>query len=74
MLNVAEYISPECTCNVEDMVAKLDHVSGVEFNPLTQVLKVTAHQGMINRGARARLLLFGGELIETCNLATRWRA
>ena len=27
MLNVADYISPECTCNVEDMVAKLDHVA-----------------------------------------------
>lgn len=51
MLNVADYISPECTCNVDDMAAKLDHVSSVEFNPLTQVLKVTAHQGMITRGA-----------------------
>ncbi len=51
MLNVADYISPECTCNVEDMVAKLDHVASVEFNPLTQVLKVTAHQGMITREA-----------------------
>ena len=51
MLNVADYISPECTCNVEDMVAKLDHVASVEFNPLTQILKVTAHQGMITREA-----------------------
>jgi cation transport ATPase len=51
MLNVAEYISPECTCKVEDMVNKLDHITDVEFNPLTQVLKVTAHQGMMTREA-----------------------
>lgn len=51
MLNVEDYISPECTCNVEDMVTKLDHVASVEFNPLTQILKVTAHQGMITREA-----------------------
>jgi Cu2+-exporting ATPase len=49
MLNVADYISPECTRKVEDIVGELDHVSSVEFNPLTQILKVTAHQGMMTR-------------------------
>ena len=35
ILDVADYTSPECTCNVENTVAKLDHVVGVEFNPPT---------------------------------------
>jgi hypothetical protein len=30
MFNVAEYISPECTGNVESMVAKLDHVDQLD--------------------------------------------
>ena len=56
MLNVTDYISPECTCKVEDMVAKLEHVASVEFNPLTQILKVTAHQGMMTREALTKHL------------------
>jgi hypothetical protein len=30
MLNVADYNSPECTCNAESMVAKLDHVDQLD--------------------------------------------
>jgi len=49
LLNVEDYISPECACKIEDMVRKLDHVVDVEFDSLTNVLKVTAHPGMITR-------------------------
>jgi Cu2+-exporting ATPase len=51
MVNVEDYIGPECTCKIEDMVLKLDHVLSAEFDPLTNVLKVTAHSGMLTRKA-----------------------
>jgi len=49
LLSVEEYLGPECACDVERMVGRLDHVVDVAFDPLTNVIKVTAHRGMITR-------------------------
>ncbi len=61
ILNVEEYIGPECTCKIEDMVLRLDHVLSAEFDPLTHILKVTAHSGMLTRKAIVKHL-------EDCNV------
>ncbi|MFQ6052830.1 MAG: heavy metal translocating P-type ATPase, partial [Candidatus Bathyarchaeia archaeon] len=50
LLRIDEYIGPDCACDVEDMVRRLGHVVDVAFDPLTNVVKVTAHRGRITRG------------------------
>jgi len=45
-LQVREYISPECTCQVEDMVNALPHVVSSSFDPVNNMLKVKVHKGM----------------------------
>ena len=49
LLNVEEYLGPECTCKVEEVVSRLDHVVDASLDPLSNILKVTAHRGMITR-------------------------
>ncbi len=46
VLRVREYISPECTCKVEDMVRNLPHVVEATFDPVNNILKVKVHRGM----------------------------
>jgi len=45
-LQVREYISPECTCKVEDMVKAVPHVVEASFDPVNNILKVKVHRGM----------------------------
>lgn len=45
-LQVRDYISPECTCKVEDMVNALPHVLESSFNPVNNLLTVKVHKGM----------------------------
>jgi P-type Cu2+ transporter len=45
-LQVKDYISPECTCKVEDIVNVLPHVVESSFDPINGLLKVKVHKGM----------------------------
>ena len=45
-LQVRDYISPECTCKVEDMAKTLPHVVESSFDPINGILKVKVHKGM----------------------------
>ncbi len=45
-LQVKDYISPECTCKVEDIVTALPHVVESSFDPINSLLKVKVHKGM----------------------------
>lgn len=49
LLKIDEYIDPDCACNVEDMVGRLDHVIDVDFDPISHVIRVTVHKGAITR-------------------------
>jgi cation transport ATPase len=46
VLQVKNYIPPECTCKVEDMVNALPHVIESSFDPINGILKVKIHKGM----------------------------
>jgi Cu2+-exporting ATPase len=46
-LNVYDYVSPECSCRMEDMVSRIPHVLEVTFDPVTNLLRVKAHRGMV---------------------------
>ena len=46
ILQVRDYISPECTCKVEDIVNALPHVVESSFDPINGILKVKVHKGM----------------------------
>src|SRR5512136_57985 len=45
-LRVRDYISPECTCKLEDMVNAVPHVVEVSFDQVSNILKVKVHRGM----------------------------
>lgn len=45
-LQVRDYISPECTCKVEDMAKALPHVVEASFDPVNNLLRVKVHKGM----------------------------
>jgi Cu2+-exporting ATPase len=45
-LQVRDYISPECSCKVEDMINALPHVVESSFDPVNNILKVKVHRGM----------------------------
>ncbi len=47
VLEVRDYISPECSCTVEDMVNAIEHVVDSSFDPINNLLTVRAHKGMI---------------------------
>ena len=49
-LQVRDYISPECTCKVEDMVKAVPHVIEASFDPVNGMLKVKVHRGMASAG------------------------
>ncbi len=46
-LEVHSYISPECSCKVEDMVNAVPHVIESTFDPVNNILRVKAHRGMV---------------------------
>ncbi len=45
-LEVRDYISPECTCKVEDMVNRFPHVLDSTLDPVNNILRVKVHRGM----------------------------
>ncbi len=49
-LQVRDYISPECTCKVEDIVKAVPHVIEASFDPVSNMLKVKVHRGMASAG------------------------
>jgi len=46
-LEVRDYISPECSCKVEDMVNTVQHVVDSTFDPVNNLLEVKVHRGMV---------------------------
>jgi len=46
-LNIRDYISPECSCKIEDMVNSFPHVLEATFDPISNQLRVKAHKGMV---------------------------
>jgi Cu2+-exporting ATPase len=46
-LNVGSYVSPECSCRIEDMVSRVPHVLEVTFDPISNLLTVKVHKGMV---------------------------
>ncbi|WXG46282.1 MAG: copper-translocating P-type ATPase [Candidatus Atabeyarchaeum deiterrae] len=47
-LDVRNYISPECSCKIEDIVNAVEHVVDASFDPVNNLLKVRVHRGMIS--------------------------
>ena len=45
-LHVRDYISPECTCRVEDMAKAVPHVVEASFDPVNNILIAKVHRGM----------------------------
>ncbi len=45
-LQIKDYISPECTCKIEDIVNTMPHVIESNFDPINGILKVKVHEGM----------------------------
>lgn len=46
-VKVQDYISPECSCKVEDVVNSIEHVVEPSFDPVNNFLTVKAHKGML---------------------------
>ncbi|MFQ5832542.1 MAG: hypothetical protein ACE5H4_07560 [Candidatus Thorarchaeota archaeon] len=49
-LKVNDYISPECSCKIEDMVNAIPHVVDSAFDPINHLLSVKVHQDMVSAG------------------------
>jgi len=45
-LEVRDYLSPECSCKIEDMVNAVPHVVASTFDPVNNLLTVKVHKGM----------------------------
>ena len=46
VLEVRDYVSPESSCKIEDMVNAVPHVVDSAFDPVNNILKVRVHKGM----------------------------
>ena len=46
-LNVRDYISPECSCKIEEIVNSIPHVLESAFDPVSNRLTVKVHRGMV---------------------------
>ena len=46
-LDVRDYVSPECSCKIEDMVKNVPHVLDATFDPVSNLLRVKTHKGMV---------------------------
>ena len=47
-LQVKDYISPECTFKIEEKAKTVPHVVEASFDPLSNVLTVKSHRGMVS--------------------------
>lgn len=43
-LEIRDYISPECSCKVEDMINRVPHVVDSTFDPINNIVKVRVHR------------------------------
>jgi P-type Cu2+ transporter len=48
VLQVKEYISPECTCKVEDKARTVPHVVEASFDPVNNLLSVKVHRSIVS--------------------------
>src|SRR4030067_1385455 len=55
-LNVRGYISPECSCRIEDIVNSVPHVLASSFDPVSNRLRVKVHRGMTTANDVAKAL------------------
>src|SRR4030067_3788054 len=55
-LNVRGYISPECSCRIEDIVNSVPHVLESSFDPVSNRLRVKVHRGMTTANDVAKAL------------------
>jgi len=46
-LDVRSYVSPECSCKIQDMANAVPHVVDSTFDPVNNLLKVRVHKGMV---------------------------
>ena len=46
-LEVRDYVSPECSCKLEDMVNAIEHVVDSTFDPVNNLLKIKVHRGLM---------------------------
>ncbi|MFX0196062.1 MAG: heavy metal translocating P-type ATPase [Candidatus Hodarchaeota archaeon] len=46
-LEIRDYLSPECSCKVEDKVNAIEHVTDSAFDPVNNLLMVTASAGKV---------------------------
>src|SRR3990170_3301116 len=46
-LNVHDYVSPECSCKIEDVVNSVPHVLESAFDPVSNRLRVKVHKGVV---------------------------
>ncbi len=46
-LEIQDYVSPECSCKIEDMIRDMEHVIDCSFDPVNNLLTVKAHRGMV---------------------------
>ncbi len=46
-LELKDYMSPECTCRVEAIAKSIPHVMDASFNPVSNLLTIKAHSGMV---------------------------
>jgi len=46
-LDVRSYVSPECSCKIEDIARSVPHVLEAAFDPVSNHLTVKAHKGMV---------------------------
>jgi Cu2+-exporting ATPase len=49
-IEIKDYMSPECTCKIEDIAKAIPHVMDASFNPVSNLLTVKAHSRMVKAG------------------------
>lgn len=55
-VNIDEYIGPDCACNIEDKIRRLNGVVEASFNPVTNILQVTTSYELVTREALTEYL------------------
>ena len=46
-LDVSNYVSPECSCKIEDIARNVPHILEAAFDPVSNHLTVKGHKGMV---------------------------
>lgn len=69
-LELKDYLHPECTCRVEDIAKSISHVMEASFNPVSNLLTIKAHSGMVK--SKDVIKRFEECGIKCKNLGLRW--